>query len=310
MQITWTENGNQFQLTSNSITINVQDAVLPLTGTGTNPDGSSISFPSLNVLNEYDINCWYGAHDLSFSPTGYWATAGATPQWQTWSATKGWQNISTNGTTYNLAYALVQNAQYRLVLKHNGLSIISGVIVLHLINQNVSIAATYNDKTSTSTSDPISIPFGAKFTLSATGAWASSNISSSYTYTWYYGTNDKNGVKIGTGVSITVLGNSVTTYDGSALPTSNSTYSYYCVIKNANWNPNNSSTNEVSATTTPTVNIIDVTPQFSVHEAGSLNTLAPEDHTNYQYLTNYGTQIKLNINNYFSESKYGTNKTK
>lgn len=301
LQITWTENGKQFQLTSNSISINVQDAVLPLTGTGTNPDGSSISFPSLNVLNEYSLSCWYGAHDLSFSPTGYWATVDATPHWQTWNATDGWKNITgATSKTYKLAYALVQNATYRLVLTYNGLKITSGAIVLHLINQNVSIAATYNGKISTSTSDPISIPFGAKFTLSATGAWASSNISSSYTYTWYYGTNDKNGVKIGTGVSITVLGNSVTTYDGSALPTSNSTYSYYCVIKNANWNQNNSSINGVSATTTPTVNIIDVTPQFSVQEmtAGSLNTLAPEDHTNYQYLTNYGTQIKLNINNY------------
>ncbi|MBO7084729.1 hypothetical protein J6W20_02245 [bacterium] len=64
----------------------------------------------------------------------------------------------------------MQNATYRLVLTYNGLSITSGAIVLNLINQNVSIAATYNGETSTSTSDPISIPFGAPFTLSATGA--------------------------------------------------------------------------------------------------------------------------------------------
>lgn len=295
LQISWTENNKTFSLTSNPITINVQDATLQLTGSGVNPDGSSVSFPSLNAVNEYVVNCWYGASNLTFSPTGYWATVnGATYQWQT--STNNGKSWSTIGTSLNSPsqYALNQNAQYRLVLTYNGLSITSGVVVLNLSNQNVDISATYNNETSTSTTNPITVPFGVPFTLSVNGAWANTNITG-YTYTWYYGTNpnDSKAVVIGTGATITVLGNNVTSYDGTSLPSTNSTYNYYCIITNSNW----ANTDQVTATTTPTVNIDNTIPQLSVESLSTNNTLNPQDGTS-QYLTNYGENIQLSINGY------------
>ena len=305
LQIKWTENGKEYSLTSNSITINVQDDTLLLTGSGINPDESAVNFPTVNGLNEYVVNCWYGASNLSFTPTGYWASApGASYQWQE-SSNNGntWTNItSANGgtkETYNLPFIFSQNTLYRLVVTCNNLSITSGTIIFNLSNQNVSINATHENQTSTSSSDAINVPFGASFTLSVTGAWANSNISSGYIYTWYYGTNPTNsnhtGIEIGTGPTISIL-QSTTSYNGSStLPTENSTYSYYCIITNQSWNANQ----QVNATTTPTVNIVDVTPQLAVQSVvGSNNTtLNPQDGTN-QYLTNYGENIELNISNY------------